>query len=294
MDVIETPSLTDLHRASGKYAPVCVLLPPDWGPTLGEVASWLGADPELAEHLSEQVHRRPFAHVEDRQIAVVAFATDAVRRQTELRVHVGERGLLVVCPAAEFELVRRAVAPVEGTAEDALVAVLLALAKRSEEVIQHLVEVADRLDQATSGLVSGAQRREISRVRSQLFALRQLWWAHRQVLSPDDLLVDALPDSAHRMLRRSRVIFDASGTTAAQLYELLGDSLNRQATMVSERLTLLAMVFFPLTVSTSFFGMNFEWLTTNITSLVAFLAFGILLPLGLVVVTAVVARWLGE
>jgi Mg2+ and Co2+ transporter CorA len=294
MDVIENPSLTDLDRAAGKRAEVCVLLPPVSGPKLGEVARWLGADPELAEHLSEHVHRRPIAHVEDRRVVVVAFATDAVGQQIELRVHVGERGLLVVCPAAEFELVRHAVAPVEGTADDALAAVLLALAKRSEEVIQHLVEIAVRLDQASSGLVSGAQRKEISRARSQLFALRQLWWAHRQLLSQDDPLVDALPNPARRVLRRTRVIFDASGTTAAQLYEMLGDTLNRQATLVSERLTLLAMVFFPLTVSTSFFGMNFEWLTTNITSLGAFLAFGILLPLGLVVVTAIVARWLGE
>jgi Mg2+ and Co2+ transporter CorA len=294
MDVIETPSQTDLDRAAGKHAPVCVLLPPDSGAKLGEVARWLGADPELTEHVLGQVHRRPFAHVEGRQIVVVAFATEAVGRQIELQVHVGERGLLVVCPAAESELVRRAVAPVEGTAEDALAAVLLALAKRSEEVIEDLVEIAERLDQASYGLVSGAQRREISRARSQLFALRQLWWAHSQVLSHDDVLVDALPIPARRVLRRTRVIFDASGTAAAKLYELLGDSLNHQATMVSERLTLLAMVFFPLTVSTSFFGMNFEWLTTNITSFGAFLAFGILLPLGLVVVTATIARWLGE
>jgi Mg2+ and Co2+ transporter CorA len=294
MDVVENPSLTDMEWVAGKRIPICVLLPPDSGPKLAEAARWLGVDPELAEYLSGQVHRRPFAHVEDQQIAVVAFATDAVGRQTELRLHVGEWGLLVVCPAAEFELVHRAVAPVEGTADTALAAVLLALARRSEEVIEHLVEIAVQLDQASSGLVSGAQRKEISRARSQLFALRQLWWAHRQVLSRDDVLVDALPDPARRVLRRTRVVFDASGTTAAQLYELLGDTLNRQATLVSERLTLLAMVFFPLTVSTSFFGMNFEWLTTNITSLGAFLAFGILLPLGLVAVTAIGARWLGE
>lgn len=46
------------------------------------------------------------------------------------------------------------------------------------------------------------------------------------------------------------------------------------------------MVFFPLTVSTAFFGMNVDWSTTNITSLGAFLVFGIVLPIGLVAVTA--------
>jgi Mg2+ and Co2+ transporter CorA len=240
------------------------------------------------------VHRRPFAHVEDHQIVVVAFAADAMGGQTELRVHVGEHGLLVVCQPAEFELVRRAVAPVEESADTALAAVLLALAKRSEEVIEHQVQLAVRLDQASTGLVSGAQRKEVSLARSQLFALHQLWSAHRQVVSPDDLLVDALSDPARRVLRRTRAIFDASGTTAAQLYQMLGDTLNRQATMISERLTLLATIFFPLTVSTGFFGMNFEWLTTHITSLGAFLTFGVLLPLALVAVTAIGARWLGD
>jgi hypothetical protein len=99
MEVVENPSLTDLERAAGKRAPICVLLPPDSGPKLAETARWLGVDPKLAEYLSGQVHRRPFAHVEDQRIVVVAFATDAVGRQTELRLHVGERGLLVVCAA---------------------------------------------------------------------------------------------------------------------------------------------------------------------------------------------------
>src|ERR1700754_1323517 len=182
MDVIETPSPTDLDRAAGERAPVCVLLPPDSGSELGAVASWLGADPELTEHLPRQVHRRPFTHVEGHQIVVVAFVTDAVGRPIEVDLHVGERGLLVVCPPAGFEWIRRAGAPVEGSADNALVAVLLALAKRSEEVIQHQVEIVIELDQASPGLTSGAQRREVARARSQLFALQQLWSAHREVL----------------------------------------------------------------------------------------------------------------
>ena len=62
--------------------------------------------------------------------------------------------------------------------------------------------------------------------------------------------------------------------------------------MIDERLTLVAIVGFPLTVSTGFFGMNFAWLVENIGSLAAFLVFGILVPLALVGVTVVGARWL--
>ena len=71
---------------------------------------------------------------------------------------------------------------------------------------------------------------------------------------------------------------------------MLGDTLNRKSTLINERLTLLAAVFFPLTVSTGFFGMNFGWLVENIGSLAAFLVFGILVPAALVGVTIVGAR----
>ena len=210
----------------------------------------------------------------------------------EVHLHVGERGLLVVASLELADLIRRAVAPVHGDPQDAFAAVILALAHLSEEVIEHLGEVALGLDQASSGLTSGAQRRELSRARARLFALELLWAAHRQMLSDDEPLADAVAERSRRMLRRARTIFDASSTTATQLYALLGDTLNRQSTVIDERLTLVAIVGFPLTVSTGFFGMNFGWLVENIGSLATFLVFGILVPLALVGVTVVGARWL--
>ena len=198
----------------------------------------------------------------------------------------------MVAPRQLADLVRGAVAPIDGGPQDALAAVILALARRSEDMVQRLAEVALVLDQGSSGLASGAQRRDMSRIRAQLFALQQLWAAHRQVLARDEPLADALEDKPRRELRRARAIFDASGTTAAQLYALLGDTLNRQSTVVNERLTLVAVVFFPLTVSTGFFGMNFDWLVSNIGSAAAFVVFGILLPIVLVAVTLAGARWL--
>ena len=115
--------------------------------------------------------------------------------------------------------------------------------------------------------------------------------APAEYLSRDEPLAEAVSDNPRRVLRRARTIFDASGTTAAQLYALLGDTLSRQSTVINERLTLVAVIFFPLTVSTGFFGMNFDWLVSNIGSLPAFLMLGILLPIALGV-TLVGARWL--
>jgi magnesium transporter len=43
----------------------------------------------------------------------------------------------------------------------------------------------------------------------------------------------------------------------------------------SKQLTVIATVFLPLTFITGFFGMNFEWLTSHISSLLVFLVYGI-------------------
>ncbi len=292
MDVITGALPADQDRAEGPSAPVVVLREPDSGKHLYEAARWLGADPDLAQNLRRHPHRRPNAFVDGPRIAAVTFATTESGPATELHLHVGERGLLVVAPPELADLIRDAVAPVEGDPEDAFAAVILALAQRSEDAVQRLSELALALDQASSGLASGVQRREMARVRAQLFAMQQLWTAHRQMLARDEPLADAVSDNPRRVLRRARAIFDASGTTAAQLYALLGDTLNRQSTVVNERLTLVAVVFFPLTVSTGFFGMNFEWMVSNIGSPLAFVLLGILLPVVLVAVTLAGARWL--
>ena len=42
-----------------------------------------------------------------------------------------------------------------------------------------------------------------------------------------------------------------------------------------ERLTLVATVFFPLTVLTGFFGMNFGWMVQHIDSFTSFLLLGV-------------------
>ncbi|MGH3979100.1 MAG: hypothetical protein ACRDRZ_08895, partial [Pseudonocardiaceae bacterium] len=151
-----------------------------------------GVEVAVVEQFQQSAHRRPLAHVEGRQISVVAFATDEVDRSIEVQLHVGDGGLLVLCPEEAEGVVRQAVAPVEGEPEDGLAAVLLAFAQQSEEAIQRLSTAALALDVATTGLTSGAERRDISRARAQLFSLQQLWTAHRQLLADDNILVEAL------------------------------------------------------------------------------------------------------
>ena len=289
MEVIDGPALP---AEESWPTPVCVLLKPAAADLLAEAARRVGASAPVAEWMRDQPPRRPLAQVEDGRISLVAFAVDDLGVATPVHMHVGNRGLLVLCPDAAAVVINRAVEAVEGSPEDALLVVLLALALMSQEAMQRLSDNALALDATTIGVTSGARRRAIAQARTRLFWLQQLAAAHQQTLSRDDLLFEAMPATTQPALRRAAAIFAASGTTAGQLYALLGDTLSRQATIISERLTLVAVIFFPLTVSTGFFGMNFNWLTGQIGSAAAFGLLGIVLPCVLVAATLLGARWL--
>ena len=186
------------------------------------------------------------------------------------------------------------VSEVRGNAEDGLLAVLLALADRATTAIQDLSEQADRLDQGRIGLASGNLRRTIAALRRRLFALQQLWAAHSLMCGSDGTLAEALHEaSAQHRLRQAGRTFEANSAAAARAYALLGDTLTRQATLINERLTLVTVIFLPLTVISSFFGMNFGWMVDHIGSATSFILLGIVLPLVVAAATWVGARTLG-
>jgi hypothetical protein len=58
----------------------------------------------------------------------------------------------------------------------------------------------------------------------------------------------------------------------------------RQAEQIG-RLTLVSLIFLPVTALSGFFGMNFNWMIGHIDGPVAFFVFGILLPIASVVLS---------
>jgi len=282
-------------------APVCVIVGPSEPQRAITAAIWVGADADAAEHLLASPHRRPSAYAQDHRISVVALATaedsagyrmDDLANQ-EVHLHAGRHGLVVMCPEPLRPVIRNLVSKMDGGPQDGLLAVLLALADQATAAIQDLSEEADRLDRGKTGLASGNLRRSIALLRRRLFGLQQLWAAHSLMCATDGILAEAVDDpAAQRRLRQTSGTFEASSAAAARAYALLGDTLTRQATLINERLTLVTVIFLPLTVVSSFFGMNFGWLVDHIGSATSFLIMGIVLPLILAAISWVAARML--
>ena len=76
------------------------------------------------------------------------------------------------------------------------------------------------------------------------------------------------------MIRVADRVDDALDNLATAL-DMLNSSVANRLNAAMERLTVVATIFLPLTVVTSFFGQNFGWMLKRIKSLAAFLIFGV-------------------
>jgi hypothetical protein len=224
-------------------------------------------------------HVHPHAHVEGEHIYVLAFTALDVEEPLAVELVAAEAGLLVIAEDRALDVVRRAVERVDGDGRDALTAALVALGRATGEALDELAGDARAIVAPTTGFTSTTERNELTRIRAALFVIQQMSAAQGYLLGPDEDLAHGLPKSALRALRQARAAFAEGEATAARLYALAEDLLNEQSALVNERLTLVATIFLPLSVSTSFFGMNFGWMTGRIGTAWTFFGLGVILPL---------------
>lgn len=153
-----------------------------------------------------------------------------------------------------------------------------------------LDDIDERIEAVEDRVLQRPQRSQLQKivmVKNRLIELRKIATRQRNILSRVEQEISDLPglqanprsfrDVQQRMISVSELI-DSSRDVLTGAQDVYLNS-------VTERLTLVATVFFPLTVLTGFFGMNFGWMVAHIDSFASFAVFGIG---GTVAVTAIV------
>jgi Mg2+ and Co2+ transporter CorA len=88
---------------------------------------------------------------------------------------------------------------------------------------------------------------------------------------------DQVEDVEQQLFGRRQWMSNIIHDFSAEIARKQGEQINR--------LTLVSLIFLPVTALTGFFGMNFNWLIASIASGEAFIILGVLLPLLSVVLT---------
>jgi Mg2+ and Co2+ transporter CorA len=81
---------------------------------------------------------------------------------------------------------------------------------------------------------------------------------------------EQVEDFEHQIYERRRWMSDIMHDSAMAIAQRQAEQINR--------LTLVSLIFLPVTALSGFFGMNFNWMINNIGSLGSFIGFGIVLP----------------
>lgn len=248
---------------------------------------------ELGLHMppaDARIHRRPGVTIAGSQISLVLMVIGPERHQHALRLYASDTGLLALGDEEALAVARPVMSEDGPDAWTQFADVVLAVARHCGQVLDQLDDDSQALQDRATGYSSSPQRRTMGRLRTDLFRIGETQAAHQNLLSPDEELAQTLGDAHRRILARAAVAFSANQSTTSRLYAMLGDVLDEHDMLVSERLTLVATIFLPLTVTTGFFGMNFAWLTDHIQGLPAFLLLGILAPALLTLGTFVLVR----
>jgi magnesium transporter len=161
----------------------------------------------------------------------------------------------------------------------------------------------DRIDELEDQILQRPTEQQLG----QLFDMKRSLIALRKVVTPQrDMFAtllggtDVLPGMTSDAERYFRDLYDhliRISDLVDSYRDLLSGVLDTHLSTVSNRLnvvmkqlTILATIFLPLSFLTGFFGQNFAWMVTRITSLPAFLAAGLALPAAVVAVLVVVFR----
>jgi magnesium transporter len=251
---------------------------------LGEV---FGYDPFALEDTRE-FGQRPKLDAYDGHVLLVFFGTDG-EDVVEVHVYISGEAIVTVRHGhcALLRQARERLMHLHGRSEDeAVYRVLDALTDSFFPTLETIERQVEELEQAILDRTTPGQREDVLRLRRRLARLRRVAGPQRDVLASGVVVIEMLPglsaDERHPWLRdiqdHLRSIserIDLQREVLDQALDLYVAGTNYHLNQVIKQLTVVATIFLPLTFVTGFFGQNFGWLVDHISSLTAFLAYGV-------------------
>jgi Mg2+ and Co2+ transporter CorA len=110
-----------------------------------------------------------------------------------------------------------------------------------------------------------------SAVRSAVVGIEAIEGMDPSAAAEFDDYVEHVEDVEEQFFERRRWLADLMHDHAAAVAQRQGEQINR--------LTLVSLIFLPVTALTGYFGMNFDWMSRQLSGREAFLVLGVALPL---------------
>jgi magnesium transporter len=256
---------------------------------LDALAALLGWNPLALEDAKEFGQRPKLDDYENHALLVYYGIHVPDGRLVEVHLYVSGAWVVTIhrAPCRHLHMQRDALAskPAE-TEEDVVYRILDALTDSYLPCVEEFDDAIERLEDEIVRAPDERQVGEVLQLRRRVGPVRRIATAERDLFASVGDVIDRMPGlERDRASNKFRDVADHIQHTsemleaqrdrlagALQLYSSMSDNrLNR----VTERLTLVATVFLPLTWTVGFFGQNFGWLVRHVNGFGDFVLWGV-------------------
>ena len=242
---------------------------------------------ELAVEDSREFGQRPKLEPYEGHVLIVFYGVQG-DEIVEVHIHVSGDWVLTVhrqgCGALKHAYKRMSVAGTR-TEEEAVYRILDTL---TDSFFPLLDTLDNRLDDLIDEIVekpTNEQRHELFNQRRRLVEMRRVISPQRDALMQGGVELERVPgldlDDTRDYFRdvvdhltRLNELLDGQRDLIQGALDVYLSTVSNQLNEVMKRLTLVSVIFLPLTFITGFFGQNFGWMVRHVNTLEAFLIYG--------------------